>query len=188
MAGFTALYDACVLYPASLRDLLLSIARTNLFRARWTNQIHEEWIAALLIQRPELKDRLVRTRALMNEAVPDCLIEGYEPLIAGLTLPDPDDRHVLAAAIAGQASVIVTYNLADFPAELLRPWDIEAMHPDEFVMCQFDLDAPAVCGEIKKLRARLKNPPVSVEQYLQTLAQLRLPRVVEKLTEMKELI
>lgn len=100
MANFAAVYDACVLYPAPLRDLLLRLALTDLFRARWTDRIHEEWIRSVLENRPDLKpEQLERTRQLMNQAVPDCLVTGYEGLIDQLELPDPDDRHILAAAI-----------------------------------------------------------------------------------------
>ncbi len=100
MATLTALYDACVLYPASLRDLLMHLALTDLFRARWTNAIHDEWIQALRETRPDLKpEQLERTRQLMNAHVRDCLVTGFEGLIPALTLPDPGDRHVLAAAI-----------------------------------------------------------------------------------------
>lgn len=108
-----------MLYPAPLRDLLLRLALTNLFRARWTDHIHEEWVRALLTQRSDLsRKRLQRTRELMDQAVPDCLVTGYEELIESLVLPDPDDRHVLAAAIRSQAGVIVTYNVKDFPEDL----------------------------------------------------------------------
>ena len=97
---FTVVFDACVFYPASLRDLLMQLATTGRFRARWSHRIQDEWIAALLRSRPDLHpDALDRTRRLMNEHVLDCIVEGYEELIGGLTLPDPGDRHVLAAAI-----------------------------------------------------------------------------------------
>jgi hypothetical protein len=129
VADLTALYDACVLYPASLRDLLMWLARSGLFRARWTDAIHDEWIRNLLNDRSDLTAaQLERTRELMNAAVRDCLVTGYGHLIETLTLPDPDDRHVLAAAIQGGASVIVTFNLTDFPAETLQPYGIEAQH------------------------------------------------------------
>jgi hypothetical protein len=105
VSGFTAIFDACVLYPAPLRDLLLSLAQTELFRARWTNDIHEEWIRSVLKDRPDLAPNLQRTRELMDTAVPDCLVTGYQSLIDSLKLPDPQDRHVLAAAIVGRASV-----------------------------------------------------------------------------------
>jgi len=95
MSNFIALFDACVLYPAPLRDLLMHLAVTDLFRARWSNEIHEEWIRNLLKNRPSITlEKLERTRSLMNNSAGDCLVEGYESLIPGLTLPDPDDRHV----------------------------------------------------------------------------------------------
>ena len=100
MAEFAAIYDSCVLYPAPLRDLLVRLARTGIFRARWTVAIHDEWIRSLLEDRPDLSPaQLERTRQLMNSAVRDCLVIGHEDKIEKLTLPDPDDRHVLAAAI-----------------------------------------------------------------------------------------
>ena len=116
MASFVAVYDACVLYPAPLRDLLLRLALTDLFRARWTERIHEEWMRSVQRDRPDLTpEQLQRTRELMDLSVPGCLVTGYEGLIENLNLPDPDDRHVLAAAIRCQAGVIVTYNLKDYP-------------------------------------------------------------------------
>ena len=123
MANFVALFDACVLSPASVRDLLLRLALTDLFRARWTDRIHDEWIGGVLKRRRDLsKAQLERARDLMNQAVPDCLVTAYESLIDGLHLPDPDDRHVLAAAIRCQAGVIVTYNLKHFPEDALAPY------------------------------------------------------------------
>ena len=124
-----AVYDANVLYSAPLRDLLIRLAQAGLVRAKWTDAIHDEWIRNVVQNYPHLSaERLARTRTLMNDAVRDCLVAGYEDLIASLTLPDPDDRHVLAAAIRG-AGVIVTYNLADFPAETLARFDIEGSIP-----------------------------------------------------------
>ena len=100
---FVVIYDACVLYPAPLRDLLLHLARTGLFAARWTDEIQQEWSRNLLKTRPELADKLPRTIALMNLAVPDAVVTGHEALVEGLQLPDASDRHVLAAAIRAGA-------------------------------------------------------------------------------------
>lgn len=189
MAVLTALFDACVLYPAPLRDLLMWLALTGLFRARWSDTIHEEWISNLLAGRPDLtRERLERTRELMNRAVPDCLVTGYEDLVAGLALPDPGDRHVLAAAIRGGADVIVTFNLADFPAEPLAPHRIEAQHPDDFIAHLLDLAPGPVCAAVKKHRQSLKNPPKTAEEYLATLARLSLPQTVARLRSFAELI
>ena len=97
---YTVLFDACTLYPAPLRDFIMEIAAMGLFRAKWTNKIHDEWIRNLLANRNDLSPaKLERTKRLMNEAIPDCLVADYENLIAGLDLPDEDDRHILAAAI-----------------------------------------------------------------------------------------
>ncbi len=189
MASFTVLYDACILYPAPLRDLLMHLALTDLFRARWTDQIHDEWIRSVLEDRPDLKrEQLERTRSLMNAHVRDCLVAGYEGLIEGLTLPDPNDRHVLAAAIRGSASVIVTFNLDDFPAECLDKLGVEVQHPDEFITHLIDLAPAAVCEAAKDHRTSLKNPPKTVGEYLGTLASLSLPETVRRLREFKELI
>jgi hypothetical protein len=134
VADFVALFDACVFYPAQLRDILLRVALSDTFKARWTDQIHGEWIGSLLRDRPDIPaERLTHTRELMNRAVPDCLVTGYEPFIQELTLPDPDDRHVLAAAIRCQAGVIVTLNVRDFPDEVVARYGISVQHPDEFL-------------------------------------------------------
>jgi PIN domain-containing protein len=107
MSSYTALFDANVLYPAPVRDILMQLAVTDLFRAKWTADIREEWITALLERQPHRRRAdLERTRSLMDSAVRDCLVVGYEDLIPSLSLPDPDDRHVLAAAIVGRCDVI----------------------------------------------------------------------------------
>lgn len=189
MATFTALYDACVLYPAPLRDFLMRLALTDLFRARWTNRIHDEWIGSLLERRPELKrEHLERTRQLMNSNIRDSLVTGFEPLIDGLSLPDPDDRHVLAAAIRTRAHVIVTFNLDDFPADYLAKFGIHAQHPDEFITHLLDLSPGAVCAAAKRQRAALRNPPKSVDEFLSSLAQQHLPEAVMRLTEFEHLL
>lgn len=144
MTSFTVVLDACVLYPAPLRDVLLELAVAGLFRAWWTDEIHKEWMGSVLRDRPDLTaEQLRRTRDLMNRGVPDSLVRGYRDLVAGLQLPDGKDRHVLAAAIRCGASVIVTSNLKDFPAGYLASFGIEAQHPDDFISHQFDLN-PAV--------------------------------------------
>ena len=95
VSNFTALFDACVLYPAPLRDFLMRLAITDLFRAKWTDEIHDEWIRNVLKNRADLtEERLHRTKALMNSNVRDCLVQGYKDLIPSLNLPDANDRHV----------------------------------------------------------------------------------------------
>ncbi|MFA0173213.1 PIN domain-containing protein, partial [Vibrio splendidus] len=176
MASYTVILDACVMYPAPLRSYLMYLANTGLFRARWTEQIHDEWTRNLLKNRPELNaEQLQRTRQLMNANVPDCLIEGYESLIDGLTLPDVDDRHVVAAAIKGQAESIITFNLKDFPSCELEPLGLTAIHPDEFLCDMFELDSSACVKAAQQQRASLKRPPMSQDEFLACLQKQRLP-------------
>lgn len=188
MSHFTAVYDACVLYPAPLRDLLMHLAMSNLFRAKRSDEIHEEWIRNVLKERPDLtREKLQRTRQNMDKNV-DGLVTGYESLIPGLTLPDENDRHVLAAAIRAGADVIVTFNLKDFPADYLSPFGIEAQHPDEFVFHLSDLNPDAVCEAAKRQRANLKNPPKSVAEFLEVMEQQRLPKTAAFLRRRREFI
>lgn len=189
VSHFTAVYDACVLYPAPLRDLLMHLALPGLYRARWSERIHEEWMHAVLKRRPDLsRDALDGTRQQMDAAVPDSLVHGYEGLEAGLALPDANDRHVLAAAIACHAGTIVTYNLKDFPEAVLAPLGITAQHPDEFVEHLFGLDPAAVCKAARDQRASLKKPPKSVEELFDTYLQQGLATTVALLREHAELL
>lgn len=152
------------------------------FRARWTDLIHDEWVRNLLKNRPELDPaNLQRTVECMNAAVPDALVTGHEALIAGLNLPDPDDRHVLAAAIRCGASVIVTFNSRDFPEDRLAPFGIEVQHPDEFIDNLFDLDQAAVVAAAQKQRHTLKNPPIDADRHLEILLKQGLIRTVKNL-------
>jgi hypothetical protein len=178
-------YDACVLYPAPLRDLLLRLAAKGLVRARWTDQILDECFRNVLINRPDLDEAsLARTRALMNRAVPDGLVTGFESLIPSLDLPDVDDRHVLAAAIRAGAQVIVTANLDDFPAAKLAPHTVEAQHPDDFVLQQIDLAAGVVCTVVAEQASSLRNPPRTVTDILDALRVNGLAQSVARLRDM----
>ena len=184
MAAFTAFYDANVLYPAELRNLLMHLALTGVFRAKWPADVHEEWISNLLQKRPDLtREKLERTRQLMDLHAVDALVTGYEDLIPGLQLPDPDDRHVLAAAIRGHAGVIVTMNLRDFPPDVLIPFGIDAQHPDEFVLHLLDLAPGAVVAAAQTHRLSLKNPPKTAEEYLATLERQGLTQTASVLRE-----
>jgi hypothetical protein len=172
-----------VLYPAPLRDLLMELAAAGLFRAKWTDAIHDEWIESLLKSRNDLKrEALERTRRVMNEAVLDATIENYESLIPALTLPDPKDRHILAAAIHASCDAIITFNLKHFPPATTSAYDIEVQHPDEFVHHQFGLDQAAVVIAAQRCRARLTNPPLTAEQYLKSLERQSLPKTVGELS------
>ncbi len=117
----------------------------------------------------------------MDEHVPDCLVTEYEALIPMLTLPDPDDCHVLAAAIHGGAGFIITFNLGDFPGSVLEQFDIEAIHPDEFVVRLWDDYPSDVLGAVRLQRAGLKKPPKTAAEYLAVLERCQLPATAGRL-------
>lgn len=183
----TAILDACVLYGARLRSVFMYLAMSDLLRARWTHRIHEEWMRNVLERYPHLtREKLERTRDLMDRHALDAIVTDHEDLVASLTLPDPDDRHVLAAAIRAGAGVIVTFNLADFPAQILAEFGIEALHPDDLLERLIDLDVEAVRAAARLDRLSLKNPPKSVDEYLADLERAGIPRTVAALRPFSE--
>lgn len=188
-ARYTAVLDACVLYPAPVRDILLSLAHQGLYHARWTATISDEWMRNVIGNRPDLDViRLHRTAERMALAIPDSMIEGYERFTETIELPDPDDRHVVAAALIGHADAIVTFNLKDFPATMLAPLGLEAQHPDDFVVNQLHLNLTDALKAVKAWRARLTRPPQTVAELLATLARCGLPQTASLLADNAELI
>ena len=182
MTAPIAVYDACVLYPAPLRDLLVRVALAGLVRAHWTDQIHDEWTRNVLANRPELSATSIeRSRKLMDSHVQDGLVIGYEDRIPLLSLPDADDRHVLAAAIHCGANAIVTFNLKDFPPGQLGPYGLEAVHPDEFIMRLLAEEPQVLCETVQQQRLALMKPPKTVDEFLPVLQQCGLARSVAAL-------
>ncbi len=178
-------YDACVLFPAALRDLLMRVAVAGLVHARWSERILDECFENIARQRPELSTAsLGRTRQLMNLALEEPLVVGYEPLIETLKLPDPDDRHVLAAAIHARAQTIVTWNLKDFPVAALSPHGVLALDPDEFVHDLVDLAPAGVVQVVAEQAAALRSPPHTLSQLLDKLHRNGLTRSVVRLREL----
>jgi PIN domain len=189
-ARYTALLDACVMFSAPMADLLMSLHVAGLYAARWTERIDGEWTRGVLRQKPDLSEKLGRRRDAMHSAVPDWEVpaDAYEALMPGLRLPDADDIHVLAAAIAGHADCIVTSNLKHFPDAVLRQHQLEAIHPDDFVVFQFDLDPYPALAAVKQMRARLRNPPLSPEEFVAALERNQLTSTGQRLREAIELI
>ena len=184
MSDPVVLCDANVLYSILMTDLILSLGEAGLFRPRWTIEIHEEWIRNVLEDQPErTREEMERRRAFMDQAIDHDLIEGYERHIANLNLPDPDDRHVLAAAIEGAAEIVLTYNLRDFPAAALSNFGISALHPYVFLCRQITAEPALVMEVIEKMRVKRKRPEISQEQLLDKLARLNIPKFVKTLRE-----
>lgn len=174
--------DANVLYSIVTTDLLLSLGVAELVRPRWTEQIHAEWMRTLLANRPNLEPaKIARRRQQMDEAIEDCVIAGYEARIPQLRLPDPDDRHVLAAAIHVRAEVILTYNRRDFPRRVLVPYGITVQHPDDFLITLMPRFSTEVRETLEGMRARKTRPPLSPTELLRKLENQHLPRFVAAL-------
>ena len=185
MVKVIALLDACVLYPAPIRDLLMQLARQDTYQARWSEDIHAEWIRSVLADRPDLKPaQLARTRLLMDRHVPDALVTGFADIVETLTLPDPDDRHVLAAAIAGGAQMIVTFNLKDFPDAILSPHEIRAVHPDDFLLGLMVQFPGSMKEAVRAILDRLRSPPVTAADYPDILRRVNLPQTASALEQL----
>lgn len=176
--------DACVMYPAPVVDLLLSLASEGLFRPRWSNMVHEEWVNKLLENQPELKrDQLKKRVNAMNKAFPEASISHFKPLIQQLKLPDPNDRHVLAASIKGRVESIITFNVKDFPEMYIQSFKISIQHPDSFISHWIDSNRDHACNAFHKQIQRLKNPPIGSEKLLKILEQCGLPKSAKKLSK-----
>jgi PIN domain len=189
-ARYTALVDACALYPVLIADTMMTMHRANLCTVKWTRRIEDEWINALLRGRPELAERLPKRRDAMRDVVPDWEIAplAYEKLMASLQLPDAGDVHVLAAAIAGHADCIITTNLKHFPQEAVSPHGIEVIHPDDFFVFQLDLDTLAALAAFKQMRARLKKPAYTPEEFAAAFERNQLPATALRIREAADLI
>lgn len=185
MSHFTALLDANVLHCYPLTSLLLELAEARTYRPAWSADIHAEWLRSVLKVRPAIDPaQLERRRAAMDAALPGACVSGYQPLIAGLTLPDPDDRHVLAAAIRAKAQVIVTFNERDFPAETLAGFDIAAQHPDVFLRHLIDLYPVIVRTRVEQMLQGWRHPPNTPEAFIGTLERTGLPEAAAALREL----
>lgn len=180
MANFTFVLDASILYSAALRDLVMSLAANGLYRPAWSTLIHDEWMRNLITNQgggASIQAYAARTRQRMDAVFPAAVIDGFQALIVGLTLPDARDRHVLATAIRAGAAVIVTYNLRDFPSSVLAKFGIEPWHPDEFVEFLLNAEIDSALDAIREHRARLQRPPKTQSEDIDMLMnKLQMPR------------
>lgn len=168
--SFAVIYDANVLYPNTLRDLLLRIGQSGIVQAKWTDTILDEMLRNLAKNRPDIDEgKLMILRDRMNGAIGDAMVTGFDALIPGLDLPDLDDRHVLAAAIKCGAQVIVTNNIKHFPQTHLSRWGIEAKRPDDFVLDQIDLNVKVVYACVQQIVDSRKRSPETVDDVLRQL-------------------
>jgi hypothetical protein len=180
---FVVVLDANELFPFRVRDALLRFAEAGLFRARWSNDIIGEWRSSLLKLKPHLEESIDSQIAAMRKAFPESWVEGYEPLIDGLELPDESDRHVLAAAIRAGAEHIITENLKDFPANTLEPLGIEAVSADDFLSSTFELYPAEGVATLRAMRIDYKNPPFTPAEFIFDLQAKGMPKLASLLRE-----
>ena len=180
-AKYTAILDANVLYPNTLRNLLLSLASDGIYHVKWTTEITQEWSRNLVDDRPDIASKIDRLVELVNLSVQDCLVEGYEYIIPTIELPDLNDRHVVAAAVVGHADAIVTFNLKDFPAELIDKFGVDVQHPDDFLMNQLQLRQFDALEVMRKVRGRYRNPQLSAKEFIELVSRNGLPQTAQYL-------
>ena len=180
-AKYTAILDANVLYLNTLRNLLLSLASDGLYHVKWTTEITQEWSRNLVADRPDIASKIDRLVELVNLSVQDCLVEGYEYIIPTIELPDLNDRHVVAAAVVGHADAIVTFNLKDFPAELIDKFGVDVQHPDDFLMNQLQLRQFDALEVMRKVRGRYRNPQLSAKEFIELVSRNGLPQTAQYL-------
>ena len=178
---FVVVLDANVLYPFRVRDALLRFTEAGLFRARWSPKILDEWKGSLLKKRPDLEDSINRQLLAMEQAFPEACVKAGEDLIPSLTLPDPDDRHVLATAIAAGAEHLVTENLKDFPDEALSPYGLSAVSADDFLTSTFELYPADALSTLRAMRIDYENPAFSPGDFIFDLQAKGLPKLASLL-------
>jgi len=177
-----AVFDACILYPFHLRNIVVQAAVDRLVDARWTDEIHDEWMAKLAANAPTLPlERLQATRRLMNDALPEANVSGYEDLVPSIHLPDPDDRHVVAAAMSAGASVILTWNLRDFPATALNAYGLRRQTPDAFLADVYDQAPDLAVSSLSNARRNLNRSRVSAPEFIDILSKQKLTQLVTRL-------
>lgn len=174
---FVVVLDANVLYPFRMRDALFTFAQQGLFRARFTNDIIGEWTRSLIANKPDLAASVTQQAAIVAKVFDECFVEGYEPLIEGLSLPDPNDRHVLAAAIKCSAQIIVTENRRDFPEDILDQYGVEALGADDVLANTYDLFPIEGARALRTVRMRYDNPPFTPSDFLLDLTKCGMPKL-----------
>lgn len=186
---YSAFLDANVLHPGFLRGALLWFADERLLRPVWSSHVLQEWKDSILRARQDIDAaKLDQIQALLTSQFPDAEVKGYEPFIEAITLPDPNDRHVLAAAMFGRCNGIITSNLKDFPSKTVSAFSIEVVHPDQFIVNIIDLDEGRVLGACKRHRASLTKSQPSPDQYLDNFDRCGLIQARQRLQQNRELI
>lgn len=176
MAPTRVVIDACVLYDAAVRDLLLRLGMAGLIEPIWSARILDECFTALGRNRPDLKpEQLGALRAAMSRAFPGAEFTAPPTSIA---LPDANDVHVIGTALSAGAPLICTYNLTDFPADVLEGVELRAAHPDAVALASLEADPDAVMTVLADHARALRRPPTTLDRLLATLEARGLTQFV----------
>jgi predicted nucleic acid-binding protein len=186
---YLAFLDANVLHPAFLRAALLWFAQERLFRPAWSTGVIDEWRGSVKARFPDVTDaNLDAMQSVMSDSYPDALVTGYERITPCLDLPDPDDNHVLAAAIVGKCHGIVTANIKHFPVDKISDFTLEIIHPDDFIVNIIDLDRSRALTACRAHRAAMHRSAPTPDQFLDRYLAAGLVQAHARLSEDKELL
>ena len=175
--------DACVLFPTLLRELVVSFAAAGAFTPLWSARILEEWRRAASRLGP--KDLMIAEAeiAVLKAHFPTSEVQVSPATEARLTLPDPDDVHVLAAALDGEAGELLTLNSKDFPARSLSMVGIIRRHPDEFLLELFHSDPEKFRQITETMLERAREHGIDTSNRRAILKRARLPRLAKALDQ-----
>ena len=185
---FVVILDANVLWPFRTRDALLRFGEAGLFRPRWSEAILDEWVRTLTAAKPHLTESIQSQRAAMARTFEEGLVEGWEPFEKVIDLPDPDDRHVAAAAVRAGAEHIVTENLKDFPRSILEPLGIEAVRADDFLAATFELYPAEATRALRTMRRAYRNPKMDALTFVLDLQGSGLPKLASLAKEQVDVL
>lgn len=185
---FACAVDACVLHTPLFKAVILEFASVGLFRLVLSETILTEWQRSLETRFGDSPEKAAAPVQTVREAFCSAIVDVPVSLINGIKLPDPDDRHVLAAALVGKAAAIITSNLKDFPDEICGGYGMEIIHPDTFIVNIIDLDEPRAASAIRKARERWKNPPYNAEQVIDAFTAKGMVQTSQRLRHLAELI
>lgn len=177
-----AVLDACVLYPTVLREILIGVARVGLYTPLWSERILEEWARATVKLGPGAEAIARGEIAQLNSLFPTASVAPRAGLAGRLWLPDPDDIHVLEAAITGSADLIVTVNAVDFPRGILAEEGVRRDDPDHFLLSLWQSAPDAVAGVVEEVRTKAESLSGACQPLRPLLKRARLPRLGKALS------
>jgi predicted nucleic acid-binding protein len=179
--GAPVICDANILFRFHISHILTFMAVRRLINAKWTKEIQQEWLDNIAEKRPADLAGCKRRCSAMNSALPEAMVTGYDYRISTIAFEDPDDRHVIAAALHVRASGIVTRDTAHFTPESMAPFGLKVVDPDELLVACHDWFPQDCIRTVEEARLSLTVTKPSLDQYLETLESQDLPEFVKRL-------